>query len=307
MNSFRREPRRRDVPIRAFDATTERWRDVSCGGGVQREELSLTTFNIWFDDYFAAQRYPAIAELLFRNMSDVMVFQEVTPAALDVFLAEPWIREQYFRAAVTGPEFGNYGLLILSRIPLGRVSYTRLPTRMTRGFLSAELTVNGNPLVVVALHLESGKAGRRLRARQLRSTFRTLSRAQDAVVLGDFNMRDDENDRINARYCDLWPALRPDDAGFTEDTTINLTRLDSKNKERHVRFDRVLLKGQRWSGVGIDLLGTAPISEELPRVFPSDHFGVRCTLAPGSEPAATALPRRWPARLIQRMFAGGRR
>jgi tyrosyl-DNA phosphodiesterase 2 len=53
-------------------------------------------------------------------------------------------------------------------------------------------------------------------------------------------------------------------------------RLDSTGKQRHVRFDRVLVKGARWRPTRIDLLGTEPISPELPRVFPSDHFGVVC-------------------------------
>ncbi len=77
---------------------------------------------------------------------------------------------------------------------------------------------------------------------------------------------------------DVWPALRPQDDGFTEDTTINLMRYDMKNKHRHVRFDRILLKGRHWAAIEIELLGTEPISRELPRVFPSDHFGVTCRL-----------------------------
>ena len=47
-------------------------------------------------------------------------------------------------------------------------------------------------------------------------------------------------------YCDVWPALRPDEDGFTEDTSINLMRYDMKDKQRQVRFDRVLLKGRHW-------------------------------------------------------------
>ena len=69
-----------------------------------------------------------------------------------------------------------------------------------------------------------------------------------------------------------------DDDGFTEDTSINLMRFDMKNKHRHVRFDRVLLKGPHWTAADIELLGKKPISADLPRVFPSDHFGVECRL-----------------------------
>ena len=257
---------------------SKRWTNVDAIGAVPRDELSLATFNIWFSDFHAYERYRAIADLLSQNMPDVMVFQEVTPAALDIFLAQPWIRVRYRRAEVTGNGVGNYDMLMLSRLPIKDVTYTRLPTNLARGFLTAELDTGGGALTVVAAHLESGKAASRMRARQLGRIFRTLRRTENAVVLGDFNMRDAENGRIAEPYRDLWPALRPRDDGFTEDTSINLMRLDSKNKHRHVRFDRALLKGDGWAPTSIDLLGTEPISSTLPRVFPSDHFGVQCRL-----------------------------
>ena len=75
---------RRNVPVGKFDVTTGRWTDIQAAGGVDRDELTLTTFNIWFDGYHAEPRYLAIAELLSNRAPDVMVFQEVTPAALTV-------------------------------------------------------------------------------------------------------------------------------------------------------------------------------------------------------------------------------
>jgi tyrosyl-DNA phosphodiesterase 2 len=278
--------RRRAVPVGVFDPAAGRWRDdvdepatpVAC------DELTVTTFNIWFDDYHAEQRYLAMARLLANHQPDLLVFQEVTPAALDVFLAQPWIREQYRRAAVVGSGVGNYGMLLLSRLPLTGVTYTGLPTRLSRGFLRAHCVVNGSPLAICSIHLDSGKRSARLRARQLHRIFRALRRVDDAVVLGDFNMRDAENARITAPFVDVWPVLRPGEDGFTEDTDINLMRWDSKPKHRQVRFDRVLVKGERWRAAGIELLGTEPVSPASPRVFPSDHFGVWCRLVSGPGP-----------------------
>ena len=268
------------MPVAKFDVTSNRW--VPAGRarpvGADRDELVLTTFNIWFSEFHARERWRAIAHLLSRNPPDVMVFQEVTPEALALFLEQPWIRVRYRCASVTGRAVGNYGLLLLSRLPLDRVTYTRLPTRLQRGFLTAESTIAGRPVVIAGIHLESGKAAARLRERQLGRAFAALRRAESAVVLGDFNMRDSENGIITRPFRDVWPVLRPHDDGYTEDTSINLMRYDSKNKHRHVRFDRVLVKGDRWAPADIELLGTEPLSEDLPRVFPSDHFGVRCRL-----------------------------
>ncbi len=270
--------RRRPAPVTCFDAATGRWTDVETAHPADRDALTLSTYNIWFDDKQAERRYLAIAELLSRRMPDIMVFQEVTPAALELFLAQPWIRDGYQCVAVVGGVVGNYGMLVLSRVPVSIATYTRLPSRQQRGFLRVEFAVNGSRLVVCCIHLDSGKGASRLRGWQLRRIFGALKTAEDAVVLGDFNMRDAENPRIRAPYRDVWPALRSGEDGFTEDTSINLMRYDMNDKHRHVRFDRVLLKGRQWMASDIELLGMEPIAADLPRVFPSDHFGVECRL-----------------------------
>ena len=95
-------PRRRSVPVENADAATS----------VDRDELTLTTYNVWNDTKHAADRYRAIAQLLSRRSPDLMVFQEITPIAIDVLLAERWIRDGYARAAVVGGDAGDYGLLI---------------------------------------------------------------------------------------------------------------------------------------------------------------------------------------------------
>jgi len=270
--------RRRRVTVRRFDPTTGAWVDADDARAIDRDELTVATFNIWFDAYHAEQRYRAIADLLCERRPDVIVLQEVTPVALEIFLEQPWIRDEYLSMSAVGGHAGNYGMLTLSRVPIARATHSQLPTRQTRGFLEAELAIDGARQTVCCVHLDSGKSSARLRGWQLRRIFRALKPVENAVILGDFNMRDAENDRITAPFCDVWPALRPDDAGYTEDTSINLMRFDARNKKRHVRFDRVLLKGTRWRAASIELLGTAPISPELPRVFPSDHFGVQCRL-----------------------------
>lgn len=273
---FRRPTR---VPVLRFDPARQRWvtaRDI--GGRRDVERLTVTTYNIWFNDTHAERRYRTIAELLSRESPDIMAFQEVNPVALTVFLEQAWIREQYCSAAAVGGRRGNYGMLLLSRVPVDSVTYTRLPTKLSRGYLTARLTLNGEPLAVVDIHLESGKASAALRARQLGQIYRSQRDVPDVVLLGDFNMRDSEDAVIGPDHRDAWPVLRPQEPGYTEDTTINHMRFDMKDKHRHVRFDRVLTKGDTWTPESIELLGREPVSAELPRVFPSDHFGVRCVL-----------------------------
>ncbi|TQK27412.1 endonuclease/exonuclease/phosphatase family protein [Arthrobacter sp. SLBN-53] len=265
------------MPVRRFDSGWTRTADLH-GGGADLDRLSLATYNIWFNGLFARQRYEAIAAILAAEAPDVMVFQEVTEPALTVLLAQPWVRAHYSSAAVCGGRLGHYGMLLLSRIPVDRVSYTRLPSNLARGYLTARYTVGGRALTVVGLHLESGKAAAALRERQLRLVVDSVRSHADVAIMGDFNLRDAENAIVPADFVDVWPTLHPDDPGFTEDTTINHMRYDMKDKHRHVRFDRVLLKADTWTAHSVRLLGREPVSPELPRIFPSDHFGVQCTL-----------------------------
>jgi tyrosyl-DNA phosphodiesterase 2 len=254
---------------------------------------------VWFDSHFAERRYRTIAEVLSRNAPDVMAFQEVTRQALDIILAQGWVRDHYVQASVVGDHVGPYGMLMLSRVPVNCVTYSRLPGRANRGFLRAELGIAGSTTALSSVHLDSGKRSARLRARQLRAIFRPLADAESAVVLGDFNMRDHENRRIVAPYRDVWPLLRPEDPGYTADTSTNLMRLDMKNKPSQNRFDRVLVKGG-WSPTHIELVGTEPISGADPNVFPSDHFGVRCTLRRAAQPARESPKRPLWRRMLRR-------
>lgn len=275
LGAWRRSSR---IRVRRFDASAG-WVAATPAHDVRRSQLSISTFNVWFDPFFSDRRYQAIADLLAADPPDVMVFQEVTDVAHENFLAQRWIRKHYLSASVIGAGVGTYGMLLLSRVPVSAVRYTGLPSDARRGFLRAELLVNNARTVVCSVHLDSGKRSAPLRERQLGRIFRALDADSDAVVLGDFNMRDRENHLIERPFRDVWPTLRPGEDGYTEDTSINDMRYDNTGKNRHVRFDRVLLKGQQWRPESITLLGTEPISPEHPRVFPSDHFGVRCLLS----------------------------
>ncbi|MHA0287291.1 endonuclease/exonuclease/phosphatase family protein [Mycobacterium sp. C3-094] len=268
----------RTIDTAAFDIDRNRWVAVTDAVPVERDELSVATFNIWFSDYHATARYQAIVDLLETYTPDVIALQEVTAAALDVFLGRPCIRKNYQSVAATGRDFGNYGLLILSRLPVSHAVYTHLPHSVGRGLLRANLTVNGQELAVCSLHLQSGKNASTIRAHQLDAVFRIAGTTENVVLCGDFNLRDTENVDLPADCADAWATLHPNEEGFTENTSVNLMLYDNKRKHRGVRFDRVLITGDQWAPACIDLLGTEPISRALPRVFPSDHFGLLCRI-----------------------------
>ncbi|MCA9793937.1 MAG: SpoIIE family protein phosphatase [Candidatus Eremiobacteraeota bacterium] len=91
--------------------------------------------------------------------------------------------------------------------------------------------------------------------------------------------------RLPAHYLDAWQELHPGDPGYTEDTELNGMRRALSGKPKQVRFDRVLCKAMR--PLRIDLVGTVPVAGN-PEVWPSDHFGLVCEVAPG--PLAEVSP-----------------
>jgi hypothetical protein len=68
------------------------------------------------------------------------------------------------------------------------------------------------------------------------------------------------------------------DVEFALEAAFSAPNVPMVFERLRVRGDRVLLKGTGWRAASIELLGTTPISPALPRVFPSDHFGVACRL-----------------------------
>ena len=270
------------LPIGGYNPTTQAWRYMDTPTeDVQRDTITLATFNIWFGEHYAEARYDAISDLLEPHLPDFIAFQEVIPKSLQQFLSKPWIRENYTVSDINGSTLDDYGVVLFSRIPSTAMKLLHLPSFMGRNLLLVETVVNGSPLTIATAHLESMKRSAEMRGSQLKRTFDYLKSSENVVIMGDFNFCsswEEENDRIDLSYHDVWSLIHDDDPGYTEDTSINLMRYMLKGKHKRVRFDRILLKGTNWRPTAIELLGTQPIAHDHPDVYPSDHFGLLCRM-----------------------------
>lgn len=250
-------------------------------GSPEREmpsEITIVTFNTWFDPLYRAERTGALIDLLSACDADVIALQEVTRPLLEVLTGVPWLRESYWFSDVGGTTFTQYGTLLLSRLPLEWLERHELESQMDRTLLVAYTSIGA----VATVHLESLGYHTRTRYGQLKTIYEILESESNAIVMGDFNFAPTalEEELIAPPYFDLWPLLRPDEPGYTEDTAINAMRRQVWGKDKQVRFDRILLRSTRddLRPREIELLGTDALSLEPP-IFVSDHFGLRARIS----------------------------
>lgn len=276
------------LSVYRFDAGTQAW--TSAPGPVPEGELpsalTVVTYNVLLsrpgeDHLDTPRRTHDLLQLLQRTQADVIALEEMTPPVLAEVLAQPWVREAYRASdSPAGETVTPYGLLLLSRVPLVRLSQHRF-TRDKR-ILIGELDTAAGPLAVAVLHLMSDMADGAaiLRAQHLDVLLHGIlgpperPDAPDWLVMGDFNFGDDgpQERFAEVQLVDLWPTLHPGVPGLTFDPKRNRLAAITSASGRSRRLDRILLRSAHsaWTARDISLLG-----EDDP---PSDHFGLRCRL-----------------------------
>jgi len=250
------------------------WEEAARADRSAPVSLRLVTWNVYFGGHMFEERGRGLLAELGRRRPDVAVLQEVTPELLDRIARARWVRDAYQLSDVDGRTIGDYGVLVLSRLPIRKLSVHELPTAMGRRLVIAEL---GCGLTIATVHLESLDEAD-ARTAQLAIVQRALRDAGDAVVAGDLNFAPGavEETAIEPGWLDAWPALRGAEPGYTVDTDRNAMRAQLKSTVTHKRIDRVLVRSTRWRATAIDLIGTAAI--DVDETFVSDHFGLEAAL-----------------------------
>jgi hypothetical protein len=74
---------------------------------------------------------------------------------------------------------------------------------------------------------------------------------------------------------DIWRALNPDDPGYTFPSDANhATETTAASADTRERQDRILLRSDRLTPVGVERIGDQPVSQGDNRFYLSDHNGV---------------------------------
>jgi endonuclease/exonuclease/phosphatase family metal-dependent hydrolase len=154
-----------------------------------------------------------------------------------------------------------------------------------RGWVAADVTLDGVSYRVANTHLESGSAGGldQLRAAQGLELVTSLGSAP-AIMLGDFN--DVPGSLMyqviaGAGFTDAWSALHPDEPGLT---CCHLANLANESPIFDQRIDYVFARGigRLIDGRGIIIRVGASRKDRIPGpahpIWPSDHAGLVASL-----------------------------
>lgn len=187
----------------------------------------------------------AVAKVINREKPDVLAVQEAdAPSAwsgsfdhVERLVAAthfPYVHHELHFDAGIGSLKATYGTALLSRRELGDRASHRLPagTWHTKGLVLASVELDGRPLIVTSVHLDSESTGaRRKQVDKLVSILREID--TPIVLMGDLNSQwQNENDavRLLALQLDLH-AYHP------EDSTLRTFRADALRR----RIDWILL------------------------------------------------------------------
>jgi tyrosyl-DNA phosphodiesterase 2 len=256
------------------------------------ENLSFVTYNVWFAEQDREKRAQALIELLQRNPSDIICFQEVTNEFLKLILAHEFFRENYYCSDSSGyASITPYGVVMFVKLdlPIREFVLHPLPSNMGRRFLIAHFDLpNEKILLVCTAHLESMDNAEMRHEQLVNSVYPKLKysessqRATDyAVFLGDSNFctftNEFQNNVIKPGYLkDLWSTLHPEASNRESHTMV----------EESIVIDRVLYSPETISPLEISRIGVNPIyyrgenrglPSETPNpdaVHPSDHVGL---------------------------------
>lgn len=237
--------------------------------------LRVLTLNIWFGRAHREQRTDALIELLLRLDPDIVALQEMTEGVLKRLVADTRLGANYWFSDREGITFSNYGVVVLSKVRPSHCDLWPLTSTMNRALIDVRWELPVGTVQLGAVHLESRRPNGAARITQMEEAAPMLNAGDWTLWVGDFNFCSGfpENDAIPPGFHDLWPHLRGTDPGWTIDTARNRMTALEKQREKRVRFDRIMMATRKpgWLPRAIELVGDQALA---PDVFVSDHFGL---------------------------------
>lgn len=131
--------------------------NIAYGNGDNGSDVKLTmmSYNVWFDESDAQNRFPGILNLISNSQADIIFLQEVTPLFIQNFTSS---HLKYEYSLHSTPNAKNrYGLAYLSKKPLFSRKVFSLPSQYDRKVFFTTVEIRENEWLILAnAHLESG-------------------------------------------------------------------------------------------------------------------------------------------------------
>eukprot|EP01121_Diplochlamys_sp_Union-15-3_P006997 TRINITY_DN1758_c0_g1_i4.p1 TRINITY_DN1758_c0_g1~~TRINITY_DN1758_c0_g1_i4.p1 ORF type:complete len:299 (-),score=35.49 TRINITY_DN1758_c0_g1_i4:32-823(-) len=222
-----------------WDERKEQWAQIFSKIENQDRKLNklrFVTWNVWFANYQYTSRSEQICKILQETNADVICLQEVLADFINILKRQEWVKQYYLSDASTlGDTLERYGVLLISRFPLAKLSLHNLPSYMGRSLLRTDFIINSDIFSVATVHLES-LDNAPLREQQIKVIAAILKNSTHATVMGDFNfdaytnIYDQNKDgplenlvlpKYVPDFIDVWSELHPHDKGYTYDSSVN--------------------------------------------------------------------------------------
>lgn len=272
----------------------------------QVAELKVVTYNVLCDEHEKAyvrseERYAALAQYLESIDADMIALQEATPMLMEVLKEQAWAQNYFLSEHPNSPTLRPFGQVILSKHPFSLVEHLYSPQKR---FLVAGWQINGEAFHLANVHLTSNRTDKAMgvRQQQLEVMVDYLKLlGGDVLLVGDFNMREDENVDIlnNHQFEDIWLLQHPNNAGFSFNPAQNPLAERFSRSGMPGRFDRMYLRSQNlhWLPQNIELFGQEPIAQDYLRA--SDHYGVQASYHFAGE--APAIAHQVPQEVLEQL------
>jgi endonuclease/exonuclease/phosphatase family metal-dependent hydrolase len=211
--------------------------------------LKILSWNIWFESFAYDIRMEMIFTVIKETSPDVICLQEVLPKTIPMIMHQSWYSEYDISDPGTGQSVEPYGVVLLVKKKLhAKFKVHPFPTEMARQLLTAEITKDGETILVGTVHLESLNY-HNVREQQLEVCQKVFRNYKNVILCGDFNFcsyrnfavsrKPLENDSLGAilpEFVDVWPEQHPEEKGYTFDSDSN------RNIRKHevMRYDRFM-------------------------------------------------------------------
>lgn len=242
------------------------------------DELSVVSYNIWFDETDRNVRFDALLSLIKSNNPDIICLQEVVPEIYNLLKIQLSEYKYFFPKQIKY----RYGCVIFSKYIIENEYDHYYPnSKMGRNLLAVNIKYNSSINITIATsHFESlfdETNSNNVKLEQYMYAQNILNKLYDdgypVILCSDTNILSNEEKYFftDSRWNDVFYDTSNDVSyeTYTYDTKENKNLITRNIKEIRSRIDRIMYRG------GMTIKSSYyKLLRGIDGIEPSDHFGL---------------------------------